>query len=192
MNDEIKVESDTNAAVVNTEENGKPHSDKWIALKVKSELLVHANVSATHTDVNVVGGVVTLSGTAKNKAQRELTEQYAKGVDGVREVHNEIQIRDDSAAVASADTAPSSTFAGDSRYTAGERIDDTSITAKVKLQLAKDSSTSAMKTEVHTQNGVVYLSGNADNAAQKDLVTKLAQNVPGVASVNNNMTVVNP
>jgi hyperosmotically inducible protein len=196
VNDDLKVgkgRSDSSASA--TAESGEHHSDKWIALKVKSELLVHSNVSATHTDVNVVDGVVTLSGTAKTEAEKELTEQYAKGVEGVRGVHNEIQIRDANSStttVSANDTAPSSTFAGDSKYTAGERIDDSAITTKVKFALAKHHSTSAMKTSVHTQDGVVYIAGNADNAAERDLVTKLAQGVPGVATVHNDMTVQNP
>jgi osmotically-inducible protein OsmY len=173
------------------EEQNEHHSDKWIAVKVKSALAFHKDVSATHTDVNVLNGVVTLSGTAKNEAQKELTEQYAKSTEGVRDVRNEIQVRDDGAPMAVRDTDRRSTFAGDNGYSTGSKIDDSSITAKVKLQLAKHHSTSAMKTEVHTRDGIVEISGIAANSAEKELVTKLASGVAGVASVRNDMTVEN-
>jgi osmotically-inducible protein OsmY len=193
VNDEIRVATDTDSstAAATDETNSTHHSDKWIALKVKSELFLHKNVSASHTDVNVVNGVVTLSGFATSDAQKELTAQYAKNVQGVMDVKNEIEVRDSSAAEATTTTSKS-TFAGDSTYSTGNRIDDSAITSKVKLQLAKHKSTSAMKTEVHTQNGVVMISGTAANAAEKDLVTQLAQGVPGVASVTNNMDIQNP
>lgn len=44
-------------------------------------------------------------------------------------------------------------------------------------------------TEVSTKDGIVTLRGQADNQAQKDLVTKLVEDVKGVKSVNNQMAV---
>jgi osmotically-inducible protein OsmY len=71
----------------------------------------------------------------------------------------------------------------------GEKIDDASITAQVKMALLNHSSTSALETKVETTNGVVTLSGKARNAAEKDLVTKLVKDINGVKSVKNRMTV---
>ncbi len=58
------------------------HSDAWMAFKIRGCLLVQANVSATAAKVKVQDGVVTLSGTVTNQAQRDLTEVYAKEIDG--------------------------------------------------------------------------------------------------------------
>ena len=68
------------------------HSDAWLGMKVKTTLLFHRNVRATKTDVNVSDGVVTLSGEASSQAQKELTTEYAKDVEGVKEVKNEMTI----------------------------------------------------------------------------------------------------
>ena len=68
------------------------HSDAWISMKVKLALLFHRNVRATKTDVNVRDGIVTLSGEANSQAQRELTTEYAKDVDNVKEVKNEMTV----------------------------------------------------------------------------------------------------
>ena len=73
--------------------------------------------------------------------------------------------------------------------TTSDNIDDASITAQVKASLRSHRSTSALKTTVETTDGVVTLSGIAKNAAEKSLVTKLANDVNGVSSVVNNMTI---
>ena len=151
------------------------HSDAWIAFKIRSELLVKANVSAATTKVAVQDGAVTLTGTADNLAQKELTGVYAKEIDWVKSVTNDIVVNEKPMA--------------DS--TMGEKIDDASITSQVKYALLSHRATSAIKTKVSTTDGVVRISGQAASDAEKSLVTKLAQDVKGTKSVNNNMTVMN-
>jgi len=149
------------------------YSDAWMALKIRSRLLVKADVSATNTKVEVKDGVVTLTGTADNDAQKDLTAIYAQDIDHVKSVNNEIAVKEASA------TKP----------TLGEKIDDASITAQVKFALLSHKATSALMTKVTTNDGVVIVSGEAANDAEKSLVTKLASNVRGVQSVTNDMTV---
>lgn len=148
-------------------------SDVWITTKVKTTLLFHRSVSAM-TEVNTKDGIVTLKGEADNQAQKDLTTEYAKDVDGVKDVKNEMTVS----------KTPKKTH-----DTAGEMIDDASITAQVKTSLLFHRSTSAVKTKVETTNGVVTLSGKARNEAEKDLVTKLVNDVKGVKSVKNQMTI---
>jgi osmotically-inducible protein OsmY len=74
------------------------------------------------------------------------------------------------------------------RRSMGETIDDASVTAQVKAALLTHRSTSALRTKTETRDGVVTLSGEAANQAEKDLVSKLTRDVNGVKSVNNNMT----
>jgi hyperosmotically inducible periplasmic protein len=149
------------------------NSDTWIGMKVKSALLFHRNVSAG-TAVSVTAGIVTLKGEAANQAQKDLTTEYAKDVDGVKEVNNEMT-------VATIDTKPDQTTSA--------AIDDASITAQVKASLLSHRSTGVLRTKVETTDGVVTLGGQARNDAEKDLVTKLATDINGVKSVVNNMTI---
>ena len=149
------------------------HSDAWMALKIRGRLLVKANVSAATTTVTAQDGVVTLGGTASNLAQKELTEVYAKEIDGVKSVTNNIAV--------SEKPAPDQTI--------GEKIDDASITTQVKFALLDHKSTSALKTKVTTTDGVIVITGEASSDAEKSLVTKLAEGIRGVKSVSNNMTV---
>ena len=76
--------------------------------------------------------------------------------------------------------------------TLGEKIDDASITAQVKGSLLSHRSTSMLNTKVTTNDGVVTVSGQARNAAEKALVTKLVTDINGVQSVVNNMTIEEP
>ena len=148
------------------------NTDAWITAKVKTMLLFHRNVSAM-TEVNTTNGIVTLQGKATSQAQKDLTTEYAKDVEGVKDVKNEMTI---------AKTSKKT-------QTVSRKVDDASITALVKMTLLYHRSTSALNTKVTTSNGVVTLSGTASNAAEKDLATKFAKDVNGVKSVKNQMTI---
>ena len=149
-------------------------SDAWIGMKVRTALLFHRNVSARTTEVSVNEGVVVLSGQASSLAQKELTAEYARDIEGVKSVTNELVVGNEPT------TTPDNS---------AETIDDASITAQVHLALLTHRSTSALKTTVSTRDGIVTLGGLAKNAAEKSLVTKLVTDINGVKSVINNMIV---
>jgi osmotically-inducible protein OsmY len=150
------------------------NSDAWLREKVKATLLFHRSVSGSKTEVNVKDGIVTLRGDAASQAQKELTTEYAKDVGGVKDVKNEMTVSKTS----------EMTMAR-----VGGKIDDASITAQVKIALLLHRSTSALSTKVETNDGVVTMYGKASNAAEKDLVNKLVNDINGVKSVNNRMTI---
>jgi len=151
------------------------NSDAWLHSKVKVTLLFHRSVSAGTTEVDVKDGIVTLRGDASSQAQKELTTEYAKDVEGVKDVRNEMTVN--------------KTKISKKARTVGDKIDDASITAQVKMTLLYHRSTSALNTKVTTKRGVVTLGGKGSNAAELNLATKLAYDVHGVKSVNNRMTI---
>jgi hyperosmotically inducible periplasmic protein len=163
-----------NQLAIQQEGRPAPASDDWISAKVKAALLFHRHVSANRTEVYVKDGIVTLQGTAQSQAQKDLTTAYARDIEGVKDVHNELTVLNPPAK-----TEP----------TVGELIDDASVTAQVKGALLTHRSTSALRTKVTTKDGLVTLTGTARNAAEKDLVTKLVTDVNGVKQVINNMTI---
>jgi hyperosmotically inducible periplasmic protein len=150
------------------------HSDGWVSMKVMTALTFHKHVSATGTTVHTQNGVVTLTGIADNEAQKQLTTEYAKDVEGVTEVRNDMTVANP--------TKPANA-------TLGEKIDDSSITAQVRTTLLFHKSTHVLATKVHTKDGVVSVSGEAKNEAEKELVSKLAEDVKGVKHVRNHMIV---
>ena len=66
-----------------------------------------------------------------------------------------------------------------------EAVKDSIITTKIKAEMAKDKTVSAMRIKVETDaNGVVQLSGNARSQAEADKAVTLAKGVKGVTSVD--------
>jgi osmotically-inducible protein OsmY len=68
---------------------------------------------------------------------------------------------------------------------------DSTITAKIKSQMATDANTSATRVSVETNRGVVTLSGSVPTPGERDRAEQIAKNTEGVKRVINNVT-VNP
>ena len=75
------------------------------------------------------------------------------------------------------------------QQSAGEVIDDSVLTSKVKVALIDDPITKAGQINVETYRGVVQLGGFVDNAQQKDQATNVARSVTGVKEVRNDLRV---
>jgi len=150
------------------------NSDAWLRDKVKVALLFHRSVSAAKTEVEVKDGIVTLRGEAASQSQKELTTEYARDVEGIKDINNVMTV--------------SQTMKKAPR-TVGEKIDDASITAQVNMSLLNHRSTSILNTKVKTKRGVVTVGGKAKNTAEKELVTKLVADINGVKSVRNQMSI---
>ena len=75
------------------------------------------------------------------------------------------------------------------QQSAGEVIDDSTLTSKVKIALIDDPVTKAGQINVETYRGVVELGGFVDNAQQKEQATKVASSITGVKEVRNDLRV---
>jgi osmotically-inducible protein OsmY len=75
-----------------TETMGGKIDDASITAEVKSSLLAHRSTSALKTKVETTEGVVTLSGVAKNDAEKSLVTKLATDTDGVSSVINNMTI----------------------------------------------------------------------------------------------------
>ena len=73
------------------------------------------------------------------------------------------------------------------RASAGETIDDSVITAKVKAKLIEDPVTKAHEISVETFKGTVQLSGFVETAAERTRAVQLANDVDGVKDVKNSL-----
>jgi hyperosmotically inducible periplasmic protein len=82
--------------------------------------------------------------------------------------------------------------ATDSSRSAGETVDDSVLATRVKTALLQDEMVKGTDVQVETYRGVVQLSGFVDNTEQASRAVELAQQVPGVASVKNDMRVKPP
>jgi len=72
---------------------------------------------------------------------------------------------------------------------AGEYVDDSVITTKVKSLLGADDFLKSFEISVETYKGIVQLSGFVDSQKAIDKAGEIASGVKGVKSVKNNLNV---
>ena len=72
---------------------------------------------------------------------------------------------------------------------AGQYVDDSTITASVKTKLAADKLASLTRVDVDTTNQVVSLNGLVETQQQKQHAEELARQVSGVKGVKNNLQI---
>lgn len=115
----------------------------------------------------------------KADAERNMAEMKADSASATAEMRADTA---DATAEMKADTA-------NAMNNVQDKAADAAITAKVNAALAADGKLSAMKINVDTQNGQVYLRGTAPDAEALTRATELANNVKGVVSVRNELSI---
>jgi len=130
---------------------------------------------------SVKDGKATLTGKVQEGLSKELANEIALGVDGIKEVDNQITVVTD---LNDEDLKPFGSY--------GEGIEDATITATVKSKLMWSKHTSGLKTSVVTKSGRVSLTGSADSSAAKKMAGSIAMNTRGVVSVNNALIITKP
>ena len=128
-------------------------------------------------DVDVENGSAKLTGKVETDVERDLAEQIALGIEGVKKVDNQLTLDPAFEAKASAEPKLS------------QRFDDATLVATVKSKLLWNSNTEGLDINVNADNGKVSLTGNAQTAEAKELAGRLAANTDGVRAVNNQLSV---
>jgi hyperosmotically inducible protein len=72
---------------------------------------------------------------------------------------------------------------------AGENVDDASVTAAVKSRLVADRAANLTRVDVDTTSGTVYLTGTVETPEQKARAEQVAWRAKGVKAVVNNLQV---
>lgn len=73
---------------------GESIDDASITALIKLTLMYHRATSTIHTRVDTNKGLVTLRGTARNAAEKDLVTKYVQDVHGVTGVVNNITIEE--------------------------------------------------------------------------------------------------
>ncbi len=160
------------ASTATRQSTGEYVDDTATTARVKTALIRDDTVKAGQVDVETFKGHVQLNGFVDTEEQRIRAEQLAASVEGVLQVTNNLALR--------------STPGG---QTAGQYMDDSAITAKVKTAMVRDQMVSARQVQVETFNGTVQLSGFVDTEQQRARAEQIASSVEGVQNVQNNITV---
>ena len=72
---------------------------------------------------------------------------------------------------------------------AGQYVDDSTLTARVKANLVADKVANLTRVDVDTTNQIVALNGIVESAEQKQRAEQLARQVSGVKGVKNNLQI---
>ena len=149
---------------------GEVIDDSVLTAKVKAGLIDDPVTKAGQINVETYRGVVQLGGFVDNAQQKAQATKVAQSVTGVKEVRNDLRVSTPQA-------------------TAGQVVDDGTVTASVKTKLVDDSTTKAHQINVETQKGVVQLTGFVNSNDAKARAAELARSVDGVVEVRNDLEI---
>jgi osmotically-inducible protein OsmY len=156
--------------------------DAWLTGKIETAYTLNEHLNPFDIDTHVENGVVALSGAVDNEIERDLAIELASGIDGVVEVHSNIQIEAGSrAARKAAESANERDF--------GTWFDDATTTANVKSRLVANQNIKGLQIDVDTHNDEVTLSGRVMSDEARQLAEEIAMNAKDVHKVQNNLVV---
>ena len=143
---------------------GQYIDDSTLKMHVNSALGDNAEYKFDSVNVTVFKGTVQLSGFVNNSDQKAKAGQIASSVQGIRNVANNITVKEG--------------------YT-----DDRSLTSRVNNALKNNSEYKFGDVKVVSMDGTVQLSGFVNTSDQKSKANDIVKHVEGVKNVSNNITV---
>ncbi len=145
--------------------------DSWVAMKIRSRYVQSDLVRVGNVGVSVLNGKVLLTGSAINQEEVDEAIRIARETRGVVDVRSELRVQY---------VSPS------------ELANDALITSKVKSKFFVDQQIHGLNIHVKTTKGVVYLTGDAQTAQERDQAIQVARQVGDVHEVVSYITVVHP
>ena len=138
--------------------------DVALATKIDAKLIASKKVQARWISVEVIDGVVHLTGFVPDAEQKKAAEEIARGEPGVKDVRNDLVI---------------------GHPTLKRAASDSWITARVKAALFSDPVAPGWSVHVETVDGRVYLRGIVKSRKEADRARMVALSVDGVRAVVN-------
>ncbi|SNC66523.1 Osmotically-inducible protein OsmY, contains BON domain [Hymenobacter gelipurpurascens] len=139
--------------------------DDYLAQLVRDALHASPQLPATEPLVQVQDGIVTLAGVVATLHSRQVAEQIAQGVQGVRQVRNLLKVR------------------------ARQSAPDDTIRRSVADALARNVHVGRFFFRVSVRFGKVHLSGVVDTAFEQREAEHVAAGIEGVVAVENEVEV---
>jgi len=149
---------------------GSMVDDSAISISVKSKMIADEFVKARHIDVDVLNGVVFLVGVVESSSQRRMAADIARSVEGVIRIENQLLV---------------------GKTTAGQVLNDTILTSKIRTGLLKDPDIRSTNIDVDTINNIVTLTGIVTSRYEKNKVLETVYNIAGNRRVIDNLSVGN-
>jgi hyperosmotically inducible periplasmic protein len=144
-------------------------SDSWMTSKTKIALFSDDRVKGRQVHVETKDGVVYLRGKVDSSEAKAAATDVAKGIDGVKNVKNELQV-----------VAPTTR--------AAVEADDKQIYKNVEQRFKQDPQLKNAKIDAKVDAGVVILTGEVKSIDTSARASEIARSVPGVRYVKNDLT----
>jgi hyperosmotically inducible protein len=152
-----------------TQEAKTGMSDSWLTSKAKIALFSDDRVKGRQVHVETKDGVIYLRGKVDSSEAKAAATDVAKGLEGAKDVKNELQV-----------VAPSAR--------AAVTADDKQIYKSVEQRFKQDPQLKNAKIDAKVDAGVVILTGEVKSIDTSARASEIARNVPGVRSVKNDLT----
>ena len=149
---------------------GSRVDDAVVTSGVKKALLAEPTISRFDLQVETRNGTVQLSGLVNDQPQIAKALAITRSVAGVKTVENGVALKG----------RPS---------TVGTKIDDATVTGRIKTALLADPDIRSFNISVLTFKGKVQLTGFVNNQSQINLATQIASATEGTSSVKNELMV---
>lgn len=151
------------SAVAEERSVGDVLDDTGIKFRIGEALLMKDERLFINVSSDVVQGRVLVTGTVPNPEDRLEAARLIWKIDGVREVYNELQVTNEGSIA---------TFSSDSW-----------ISTQLNFNMVGDFDIKHINYSIETVNGIVYLMGIAQDAAELELVKNHARDVKGVRKI---------
>ena len=165
----------------------EPRSDSAISTAVQARFYTEDVTRGRAIEVSAEKGVVTLRGTVPSDAVRQRAVELARGVEGVTNVADQLEVRDAKPATATDSDQRAATG------TAGRDIDRQApgwITTKIQAQYFIDPDIKPWAIDVTTASGgVVTLEGTVDSAEDKSKAVLIARETEGVTRIEDRLRI---
>ena len=145
--------------------------DSTISSNVKMDMIGASDVKARRIDVDVLDGVVTLTGLVESETEIKRAEEIAQAAKGVKSVTNLLTV---------------------GSRTMGQVIDDKLIVGKINTDLIAEPNMKSWSIDVDSNKGVVSLTGIVENNEMKNRALDIASRTEGVVQVIDNLKATNP
>lgn len=147
-------------------------NDHWLTAKTKFALWSDARVKVNQIEVETTQGLVMLRGTVDSEEARRASEEIVKGVSGVKDVQNDLEVAE-----------------GPVAQTSG--VQDDVITASIKDHITRDLNQRLKQANigVRTNDGVVALTGEVPDLSTSEHASWTAWKTSGVKDVKNALNV---
>lgn len=152
-----------------TQEAKTGMTDSWLTSKAKIALFADDRVKGRQVHVETKEGVVFLRGKVDSSEAKTAATEVANGIEGVKDVKNELQV-----------VAPS--------QRAAVAADDKQLMKSVEQKFKQDPQLKKAKIDTKVDAGVVILTGEVKSIDTSARASEVARSVPGVRHVKNDLT----